>query len=183
MTHAREADPSQFLQLHNVVEQIALAAGVPKPRVFVVHDPAPNVFATGKNPNHAVVAVTTGLLEKLERDELEGVIAHEVAHIRNYDIRVMTVAVATAGSIALITDMFWRMMYFGGMQRSRDRDRDRRRQQPAGTGGVSRRGGIRPPRRRVAQSGDQPAARGSRRRERSRIHARPNRSATGARKA
>ncbi|HUP75901.1 MAG TPA: M48 family metalloprotease [Acidimicrobiales bacterium] len=123
-THAREADPTHFAQLHNLVEQMAIAAGIPKPKVYVVHDPAPNAFATGRNPRSAAVAVTTGLLEKLDRDELEGVLAHELAHIRNYDTRVMTVAVATAGSVAVITDVFWRLMYFGalgGRRRGNDR--------------------------------------------------------------
>ena len=105
---------------------MAIAAGIPKPKVYVVHDPAPNVFATGKSPRSASVAVTTGLLEKLNRDELEGVMAHELAHIRNYDIRVMTVAVATAGSVAVITDVFWRLMFFGAMGgRRRGNDNDR----------------------------------------------------------
>ena len=123
-TRAREADPNQFGQLHNLVEQMALAAGIPKPKVYVVHDPAPNAFATGKGPRSASVAVTTGLLERLNRDELEGVLAHELAHIRNYDIRVMTVAVATAGSVAVITDVFWRLMFFGaGRRRGGDNDR------------------------------------------------------------
>ena len=125
-TNAHPAPIAQFGQLHNVVEAMAVAAGIPKPRVFVVNDPAPNAFATGKDPEHASVTVTTGLLQKMSRDELEGVVAHELAHIRNYDIRVMTVAVATAGAIAVITDHFWRMMYFGavfGSGRRRD-DRD-----------------------------------------------------------
>ena len=125
-THAHEADPNQFPQLHNLVEQMALAAGIPKPKVYVVHDPAPNAFATGRNPDSASVAVTTGLLEKMNRDELEGVLAHELAHIRNYDTRVMTVAVATAGSVAVITDVFWRLMFFGaigGRRRGGDNDR------------------------------------------------------------
>ncbi len=121
-TRARPADPQQFAQLHNVVEEMAIASGIPKPRVYVVDDPSPNAFATGKDPDHAAVAVTSGLLAKLERDELQGVLAHELAHIRNYDIRVMTVAVATAGSIALITDIFWRLLWFGGGRRGRDRE-------------------------------------------------------------
>jgi heat shock protein HtpX len=124
-TRAREADPNQFGQLHNLVEQMALAAGIPKPKVYVVHDPAPNAFATGKSPRSASVAVTTGLLERLNRDELEGVIAHELAHIRNYDIRVMTVAVATAGSVAVLTDIFWRLMFFGAAGRRRGSDNGR----------------------------------------------------------
>ena len=124
-TRAREADPNQFAQLHNLVEQMAIAAGIPKPKVYVVHDPAPNAFATGRNPKSASVAVTTGLLEKMNRDELEGVLAHELAHIRNYDTRVMTVAVATAGSVAVITDVFWRLMFFGAMGQRRNDDNDR----------------------------------------------------------
>jgi heat shock protein HtpX len=119
-TNAHPASIEQFGQLHNLVESLALASGIPKPRVYVVNDPAPNAFATGKDPEHAAVAVTTGLLQKLNRDELEGVLAHELAHIRNYDIRVMTVAVATAGAIAVITDLFWRMLWFGGGTRRRD---------------------------------------------------------------
>jgi heat shock protein HtpX len=116
-TNAKPATVEQFAQLHNIVESLSLASGIPKPRVYVVHDPAPNAFATGRDPDHAAVAVTTGLLQKMNRDELEGVIAHELAHIRNYDIRVMTVAVATAGAIAVITDIFWRMLWFGGGRR------------------------------------------------------------------
>jgi heat shock protein HtpX len=122
-TNAHPAPVEQFAQLHNIVESLALASGIPKPRVYVVHDPAPNAFATGKDPDHAAVAVTTGLLQKMNRDELEGVIAHELAHIRNYDIRVMTVAVATAGAIAVITDIFWRMLWFGGGSRRRSNDK------------------------------------------------------------
>lgn len=114
-TGARPADPEEFQRLHNLVEEMAIAAGLPKPRVYVVDDPAPNAFATGKNPEHAAIAATTGLLDKLERSELQGVIAHEMAHIRNNDIRVMTVAVATAGAIALIADLFWRFLYFGAL--------------------------------------------------------------------
>ena len=124
-TRAHEADPNQYPQLHNLVEQMALAAGIPKPKVYVVHDPAPNAFATGRSPRSASVAVTTGLLEKMNRDELEGVLAHELAHIRNYDTRVMTVAVATAGSVAVITDVFWRLMFFGAIGGRRRGDDDR----------------------------------------------------------
>lgn len=123
-TRAVAADPQQFAQLHNVVEEMAIAAGIPKPRVYIVDDPAPNAFATGKDYEHAAVAATTGLLAKMNRTELQGVIAHELAHVRNYDIRVMTVAVATAGSIALITDIFWRMLFFSGTSGRRGRDRD-----------------------------------------------------------
>lgn len=120
-TGARPADPDQFRQLHNVVEEMALAAGVPKPRVYVVDDPAPNAFATGRDPQRAAVAVTTGLLEKMNRQELTGVVAHEMAHVRNLDIRVMTVAVATAGAIAIIADIFLRMLLLGGRSGGRRR--------------------------------------------------------------
>ncbi len=122
-TGAQPASVEEFTQLHNIVEALSIAAGIPKPRVYVVRDAAPNAFATGKNPENAAVAVTTGLLDKMKRDELEGVIAHELAHIRNLDIRVMTVAVATAGTIAIVVDIFWRLLYFGGAGgRGRDRD-------------------------------------------------------------
>jgi len=114
-TRAVPADPSEFSRLHNLVESVSLAAGIAKPKVYVVHDPAPNAFATGRNVDNAAVAVTTGLLDKMNRAELEGVVAHELAHIRNGDILVMTVAVATAGSIALISDIFWRMLYWGAL--------------------------------------------------------------------
>jgi heat shock protein HtpX len=114
-TRAVPADPNKYAQLHNLVEEMALASGLPKPDVYIVEDPAPNAFATGKDPDNAIIAATTGLLEKLDRNELQGVIAHEMAHIKNFDIRVMTVAVATAGAIALLADIFWRMLYFGAL--------------------------------------------------------------------
>ena len=114
-TRAVPADVTEYSRLHNLVESVSIAAGIPKPKVYVVHDPAPNAFATGRNVDNAAVAVTTGLLDKMNRAELEGVVAHELAHIRNGDILVMTVAVATAGSIALISDIFWRMLYWGAL--------------------------------------------------------------------
>lgn len=123
-TRAEPADPQEHARLHNLVEEMAIAAGLPKPRVYVVDDPAPNAFATGKDPEHAAIAATTGLIAKLDRAELQGVIAHEMAHIRNNDIRVMTVAVATAGAIALIADIFWRLLYFGGVTGGRSRSRN-----------------------------------------------------------
>lgn len=118
-TGAREADPNEFRELHRIVENLAITAGLPKPRVYVMNDPAPNAFAAGRNAAHSVVAVTTGLLERLDRVELEGVIAHELSHIGNRDILVMTVAVVLAGFIAIVADMFLRMTLFGG---GRDRD-------------------------------------------------------------
>jgi len=116
-TGATEADPAEFRELHRLVENLAITAGLPKPRVYVIHDPAPNAFAAGRNKEHAVVAVTTGLLERLDRTELEGVIAHELAHIGNRDILVMTVAVVLAGFVAMLADIFLRMSFFGGGDR------------------------------------------------------------------
>lgn len=123
-TGATPADPDEFRQLHNVVEEMAIAAGVPKPRVYVVDDPAPNAFATGRDPQHAAIAVTTGLLQKMNRQELTGVVAHEMAHVRNLDIRVMTVAVATAGAIAIIADLFLRLIVLGGRRGRRSSSRN-----------------------------------------------------------
>jgi len=125
-TGAIPADPDEYAQLHNLVEEMALASGLPKPDVYIVIDPAPNAFATGRDPENAAVAATTGLLEKLDRNELQGVIAHEMAHIRNYDIRVMTVAAATAGAVAIMADLFWRIAFFGGLGGSRNRSSNNR---------------------------------------------------------
>ncbi len=102
MSHARPADPTTYARLHNVVEGLCVAAGLPKPRIYVVDDDAPNAFATGRNPRHAAVAVTTGLMDKLTRIELEGVLAHELSHIKNYDILVSTLAVTMVGAAALL---------------------------------------------------------------------------------
>jgi heat shock protein HtpX len=106
-------DGGQFSELHNIVENLSITAGLPKPRVYIINDPAPNAFATGRNKENAAVAVTTGLLERLNRTEIEGVIAHELAHIGNRDILVMTVAVVLSGFIALVADFFMRGMFFG----------------------------------------------------------------------
>lgn len=119
MSGAVPADPNQFRDLHNIVENLAITAGLPKPRVFVINDQAPNAFATGRNKEHAAVAVTTGLLAILDRTELEGVIAHELSHIGNRDILVSTVAVVLAGFVSIVADMFLRSQLFGG---SRDSD-------------------------------------------------------------
>ncbi|MBP9760427.1 MAG: M48 family metalloprotease [Candidatus Pacebacteria bacterium] len=120
MTHAVEADPRMYLELHRIVENLAITAGLPKPRVFVVDDPAPNAFATGRDPEHGVVAVTTGILAILDRSELEGVLAHELSHIGNRDILVGTVAVVLAGFVAILSDFFLRMLWFGGGDRNRN---------------------------------------------------------------
>jgi len=122
MSHARPADFTTYARLHNVVEGLCIAAGLPKPRVYVVDDPAPNAFATGRNPRHAAVAVTTGLLEKLNRVELEGVLAHELSHVKNYDILVSTLAVTLVGVVAVLTDFSLRFMWWGG-PRHRDDSR------------------------------------------------------------
>lgn len=114
---AHEADSVKYLELHRIVENLAIAAGLPKPRVYIIDDPAPNAFAAGRDPKHSVVAVTTGLLARLERSEIEGVIAHELSHIGNRDILVMTVAVVLAGFIAVVADMFLRMSFYGGGDR------------------------------------------------------------------
>ena len=121
MSHARPADPVAHARLHNLVEGLCIAGGLPKPRVYVVEDNAPNAFATGRNPNHAAIAVTTGLLDKLDRVELEGVLAHELSHIKNYDILVSTLAVTLVGVIALIADFSFRFLWWGGATHRSDR--------------------------------------------------------------
>src|ERR1700730_6855261 len=115
-----EDDPELF----NVVEEMAIAAGIPMPRVYLIHDSAPNAMATGRDPQHAVVAITTGLRSKLTRDELQGVIAHEVSHIRNYDIRLMLLMAVLIGTIVMLADFFWQILRFssGGSSKSRGKD-------------------------------------------------------------
>lgn len=117
VSRARPADPQEFARVHNLVEGLCIASGLPKPRLYVVDDPAPNAFATGRNPKNAALAVTTGLLEKMNRVELEGVLAHELSHVRNYDMLVMTLAVTMVGIIALLADFGVRMFIFGGTRR------------------------------------------------------------------
>jgi heat shock protein HtpX len=114
MSRAKPADPKEYARLHNLVEGLCIAAGLPKPRVYIVEDHAPNAFATGRNPEHAAIAVTTGLLEKMNRVELEGVLAHELSHIKNYDILVSTLAVTMVGMVALMSDFAIRFLWFGG---------------------------------------------------------------------
>ncbi|MCX7784636.1 MAG: M48 family metalloprotease [candidate division WOR-3 bacterium] len=118
---AQVASADKYPQLHNVVEECAIAAGIPKPKVYIIADPMPNAFATGRNPQKASVAVTTGLLSMMNREELQGVIAHEISHIRNYDILIMTVAAIIGGLIILFRDIFLRSMFF--MPKGRDRER------------------------------------------------------------
>ncbi len=114
VSRARPAPPEEYQRLHNLVEGLCIAGGLPKPGVYVIDDPAPNAFATGRNPNHAAIAVTTGLLEKMNRVELEGVVAHELSHIRNYDILVSTLAVVMVGAVALMADLAIRTMWWNG---------------------------------------------------------------------
>jgi heat shock protein HtpX len=120
---AKEVDEKSAPQLMNVVREMTLAGGTPMPKVYVIEDTAPNAFATGRDPQHASIAITTGLLEKLDREELQGVIGHELSHVRNYDIRFALLVAVLVGSIALLADFFLRFTFWGGGRRgSRDRD-------------------------------------------------------------
>jgi heat shock protein HtpX len=121
---AREVTQEQAPQLMNVVQEMALAAGVPMPKVYIIDDTAPNAFATGRDPKHASVAITTGLLQKLDREELQGVMGHELSHVRNFDIRFALLVGVLVGSIALLADFFLRFTFWGGRGRGGgDRDR------------------------------------------------------------
>lgn len=122
VSRAHPAPVEEYQRLHNLVEGLCIAGGLPKPGVYVIDDPAPNAFATGRNPNHAAVAVTTGLLDQMNRVELEGVLAHELSHIRNYDILISTLAVTMVGAVALMADMAIRMMWWNGGRVSRRGD-------------------------------------------------------------
>ena len=114
---AHEADPRQYQQLHNIVQTLSIGTGLPVPKVYVIDDPSPNAFATGRDPNHAAVTVTTGLLQTMNREELEGVLAHELSHVRNYDVRMLLVVTTMIGLAALIASMYW-----NGALRFRSRD-------------------------------------------------------------
>lgn len=116
---AHPADERDYRDLHNIVENLAITAGLPKPKVYIINDAAPNAFATGRNPANASVAVTTGLLQTLNKVELEGVVAHELAHVGNRDILVMSVVIVLVGFIAIVTDMLWRVSLFGGGDRDK----------------------------------------------------------------
>ncbi len=112
ISQAKEADPKQYIFLHNTVEGLAIAAQIPKPKVYVINDPSPNAFATGRDPEHASIAVTTGLLEICNRQEVEGVVGHEISHIANYDIRFVMLAVVFAGAIAILSDVILRATFY-----------------------------------------------------------------------
>lgn len=118
ISRARPVEKKDYPHLYNVVEGLAIAAGLPKPRCYIIDDTAPNAFASGRNPKNSVIVVTSGLLEKLNRAELEGVIAHEMAHIKNYDILVQTLAVVMVGIVALLSDWILRTFLWGGRRRS-----------------------------------------------------------------
>jgi heat shock protein HtpX len=118
---AKPADKKKHFNFYTVAENLSIAAGIPMPKLYVINDPSPNAFATGRDPKHAVVAATTGILEKLERSELEGVIAHELSHIKNYDILISTIVAVLVGTVVLISDWILRSFWFGG-----DDDRDSR---------------------------------------------------------
>lgn len=119
MSHARPALREEYFDFYTVTENLAITAGLPKPKLYVIDDPAPNAFATGRDEKHGVVCATTGLLNMLSRSELEGVIAHELSHIKNRDILVMTVAVVLAGFVAIAADFFLRMAFYGNGDRDR----------------------------------------------------------------
>lgn len=125
MNGAREVSEQEAPELYHVVQDMAMVAQIPMPRVYIVEDASPNAFATGSKPENAAVAATTGLLALMNREELEGVMGHEVSHIRNYDIRISTIAVALTSAVTMLSSMAGRMMWFGGGGRRRnDRDND-----------------------------------------------------------
>ncbi len=121
MNRARPATREEFFDFYTVTENLAITAGLPMPKLYVIDDPSPNAFATGRDEKHAVVCATTGLLSMMSRTELEGVIAHELSHIKNKDMLLMTVAVVLAGFVAIIANIFLRVSFFGGGRRSNDR--------------------------------------------------------------
>lgn len=108
-------------ELHRIVENLAITAGIPKPKVYFINSPALNAFATGRDPQHASIAVTSGLVERLDRSELEGVIAHELAHVKNYDIRFTTLVAVFVGFVVILSDLFMRATFWGGMRGRDDR--------------------------------------------------------------
>jgi heat shock protein HtpX len=119
---ARKVEKKDNPELYRLVENLCLASGLPLPKIYIIDDTAPNAFATGRDPKHSAVAFTTGILQKLDRLELEGVVAHELSHIGNYDIRVMAVVTILVGLVALLADMFFRMMWWGGGRRDSNSD-------------------------------------------------------------
>lgn len=125
VSKAKPISQQDYPYLYNVVEGLALAAGLPKPRCYIIDDTAPNAFASGRNPKNAILVVTSGLLDKLNRVELEGVIAHEMSHIKNYDVLVQTLAVVMVGVVALLSDWILRSFFWGGRGSRRSSSRNR----------------------------------------------------------
>jgi heat shock protein HtpX len=121
ISQAREVKHDENPDLYHLVENLCIGAGVPTPKIYIIQDSAPNAFATGRDPQHASIAVTSGLLQKLDKLELEGVLAHELSHIRNYDIRLMTLVVVLVGLVALMADLMLRYTWFGAGHRSSNR--------------------------------------------------------------
>mgnify|MGYP001791823071 CR=1 FL=1 len=119
-SHARPVSPDEQLELRNIVETLGIGLGIPTPKLYLIDDSAPNAFATGRDPTHASVVVTTGLLDKLDRQELEGVIAHELSHVGNRDIRVMLLVTVMVGTIALLSDWLLRSLVWVGRRRDLD---------------------------------------------------------------
>lgn len=122
LNHAQEIHEQDNPQLWHIVEDMTMVGRVPMPRVFIINDPSPNAFATGRDPDHSAVAVTQGLLDMMDREELEGVLGHEISHIRNYDIRLSTIAVVLVGVISFLSGMASRFIWFGGGSRDDDDD-------------------------------------------------------------
>lgn len=120
MNGAKPADKKEWFDYYTVAENVAIAAGVPMPKLYVINDEAPNAFATGRDPKHAVVAATSGLLTRLDRSDIEGVVAHEMAHVKNYDILLMAVVTVLVGSIAYTINFITHSMMWGGMRSSDD---------------------------------------------------------------
>lgn len=118
MSGAKEIDHDSNRELYHIVENLCITSGLPVPKIYIIDDTAPNAFATGRNPEHAVIAVTTGILQKLNKIELEGVLAHELSHIGNRDILFSTIVVVLVGFVTLLADWFWRASFFGGRRRS-----------------------------------------------------------------
>jgi heat shock protein HtpX len=119
ISHAKEIKKTDNPTLYRTVENLCIASGLPQPKIYLIDDTALNAFATGRDPNHSAIAITSGLLDKLEKVELEGVMAHELSHIKNYDIRLQSLTVALIGLIALLSDIFLRSMMYGGRNRRR----------------------------------------------------------------
>ncbi len=122
MTGAKPANKKEFFDFYTVAENLSIAVGIPMPKLYVIDDSAPNAFATGRDPKHAVVVATTGILQKLERVEIEGVIAHELAHVKNYDILLMSIVSVLVGMVAFVSDWIMRGMWFKGFSRRSDKE-------------------------------------------------------------